>query len=102
MKGAAIEPCFVAELLNADDICGHLLVQIPFPGHRLVQHSTSLFRSKVILLGDFFIIVMLRGVFFAVFSSRILCYTQKHLCILKSSEKHVKNILKSWTNMAIL
>ena len=80
MKGAAIEPCFVAELLNADDICGHLLVQIPFPGHRLVQHSTSLFRSKVILLGDFFIIVMLRGVFFAVFSSRILCYTQKHLC----------------------
>ena len=47
--------------------------------HELLT-STSLFCSKVILLGDFFIIVMLRGVFFAVFSSRILCYTQRHLC----------------------
>ena len=45
-----------------------------------VSVIVPVFRSIVILLGDFFIIVMLRGVFFAVFSSLILCYTQKHLC----------------------
>ena len=46
----------------------------------LLRKKIDIISLKSYSFGRFFIIVMLRGVFFAVFSSRILCYTQKHLC----------------------